>query len=180
MHSNYLSALRAVMSGVSQRQAAKAHGVSRDTVAILVRYARSKGWTDPDALERITPQDLEPAMARRPGVGANRDQNYAMPDYEWIHQELGKAHVTLVMLWEEYVEDCIVQNKQYYGETQFRRYYHQYAKKKKATIRLNHKPGLAMQVDWAGSKIGNYDEEFSELREAHLFGCECQVKNGQS
>ena len=54
MHSNYLSALRAVMSGVSQRQAAKAHGVSRDTVAILVRYARSKGWTDPDALERIT------------------------------------------------------------------------------------------------------------------------------
>jgi len=79
-----------------------------------------------------------------------------------------------------YMEDCIVQNKQYYGETQFRRYYHQYAKKKKATIRLNHKPGLAMQVDWAGSKIGNYDEEFSELREAHLFGCECQVKNVQN
>ena len=52
-------------------------------------------------------------MARRPGVGANRDQNYAMPDYEWIHQELGKAHVTLVMLWEEYVEcECQVKNVQ--------------------------------------------------------------------
>jgi transposase len=169
MHSNYLSALRAVMSGVSRRQAAKAHGISRDTIAILVRYAESKGWTDPDALEKITPQDLEPAMARRPGVGANRDQGYVMPDYEWVHQELGKAHVTLVMLWEEYVEDCIANNKQYYGETQFRRYYHQYAKKKKATIRLDHKPGLAMQVDWAGSKIGYYDEEFGELREASLF-----------
>ncbi len=72
MHSNYLAALRAVFSGISQRQAAKAHGVSRDTVAILVRFAESKGWTGLYDLEKITPTDLEPAMSRQPGVGANR------------------------------------------------------------------------------------------------------------
>lgn len=169
MHSNYLTALRAVLSGISQRQAAKAHGMSRDTIAILVRFAESKGWTGLDDLEKITPADLEPAMARQPGVGANRDQSYTMPDYEWVHRELGKAHVTLVMLWEEYAEHCIADDKRYYGETQFRRYYHQYARQKKATIRLTHKPGLTMQVDWAGSRIGYYDEEFSEMRAAHLF-----------
>lgn len=108
-------------------------------------------------------------MSRQPGVGANRDQSYVMPDYEWVHEELAKSNVTLTMLWEEYAENCITDNKRYYGETQFRRYYHQYAKQKKATIRLVHKPGLTMQVDWAGSRIGYYDEEFAEMREAHLF-----------
>ena len=77
-----------------------------------------------------------------------------MTDYEWVHEELGKAHVTLVMLWEEYAERYIAANKRYYGETQFRSYYHQHAKQKKATIRLRLRPSLAMHVDWAGSKIG--------------------------
>lgn len=139
--------------------------MSRDTVAILVRFVESKEWTGLDDLEKITPADLEPAMSRQPGVGANRDQSYVMPDYEWVHEELAKANVTLAMLWEEYARNCIADNKRYYGETQFRRYYYQHAKQKKATIRLVHKPGLTMQVDWAGSRIGYYDEEFAEMRE---------------
>lgn len=57
------------------------------------------------------------AMNRRSGVGANRDQSYALPDIEWVHQDLGKANVTLVMLWEEYAEDCVAYNMRYYGET---------------------------------------------------------------
>lgn len=73
------------------------------------------------------------------------------------------------MLWEEYVETCILENKRYYRETQFRRYYHQFAKSKKCTIRLEHKPGLAVQVDWAGTRICYYDEEIGEFQEASLF-----------
>ena len=46
MSSNNLRVLRMVMGGVSQRQVAKALGVSRDTVAVLVRYADSQGWKD--------------------------------------------------------------------------------------------------------------------------------------
>ncbi len=75
-----------------------------------------------------------------------------MPDYEWVHEELAKSNVTLTMLWEEYAENCITDNKRYYGETQFRRYYHQYAKQKKATIRLVHKPGLPCR--WTGRDPG--------------------------
>lgn len=53
MSSNNLRVLRMVMGGVSQRQVAKALGVSRDTVAVLVRYADSQGWKDLEDLDNV-------------------------------------------------------------------------------------------------------------------------------
>ncbi len=169
MSSNNLRVLRMALSGVSQRQIAKACGMSRDTVAVLVRYAQHQGWKNVEDVDDITEVDLEPAVLRKNSVGGNRDQSYVMPDYAIVHEELGREHVTLRMLWEEYVEHCIREGQRYYMETQFRHYYHQYARTQKATIRLDHKPGMTAQVDWAGSRIAYYDEEVGELSEAHLF-----------
>ncbi len=169
MSSNYLYIVRSVFNGISQRKAAKSHGVSRDTVSILVNYAHSRGWMNLEDLESCTEADFEAAMQRKPGLGANRDVSYAMPDYDYVHAELGKEHVTLTLLWEEYVADCMATGKRYYGETQFRRYYHRHAGMSKATIRLTHKPGLSVQVDWAGSRIAFYDEDVGEMAQASLF-----------
>lgn len=41
---DYLSIVRAVYSGLSQREVAKTHQVSRNTVALLLRQAKSLGW----------------------------------------------------------------------------------------------------------------------------------------
>lgn len=169
MSSNYLQIVRSVFNGISQRKAAKAHGVSRDTVSILVNYAHSQGWTNLEDLEPCTEADFENAMQRKPGLGANRDVSYEMPDYDYVHAELGKEHVTLTLLWEEYVAECLATDKRYYGETQFRRYYHKHAGISKATIRLTHKPGLSVQVDWAGTRIAFYDEDVGEMAQASLF-----------
>lgn len=169
MSSNYLDAVRSVFSGSSQRQAAQAHGISRDTVSVLVKYAHSRGWQQTEDLASLSEADFEPAMRRKSGTGENRDPSYQLPHYEYVHAELGKDHVTLKLLWEEYVADCIANNKRYYMETQFRRYYHHFAKTQKATIRLEHKPGVELQVDWAGSHIAYYDEDLGQMAEAHLF-----------
>ena len=169
MSSNYVEVLRTALSGVSGRQTSKQHRVSRDTVSILLRYARSQGWKNVKDLEYVTEEDLQSLFPGSFEKQGRRDSSYTFPDYEYVHQELGKAHVTLTMLWEEYVETCILENKRYYRETQFRRYYHQFAKSKKCTIRLEHKPGLAVQVDWAGTRICYYDEEIGEFQEASLF-----------
>lgn len=40
-------------------------------------------------------------------IGANRNQDYHLPDYNYIHEELSRKHVTLQLLWEEYIEECI-------------------------------------------------------------------------
>ncbi len=57
----------------------------------------------------------------------------------------------------------------FYMETQFRQYYHKFARVHKATIRLEHKPALSMEVDWAGTKLGFFDTEMGKLAEASLF-----------
>ena len=51
-----------------------------------------------------------------------------MPDFDYVHSELAKPHVTLKLLWEEYVEECRRNSERFYMETQFRRYYHKHAK----------------------------------------------------
>jgi len=168
MSSNYLKSLQAVLSGVSQRQAATKNGVSRNTVALLAKYAQDKGWQVPEDLADVTEQDLK-LVVQGNYSSSSDDQGYAMPDYEAVHAELAKAHVTLKLLWQEYVEEHVASGERYYMETQFRHYYHDFVQKKKATIRLVHKPGMAMQVDWAGTKIGYYDEETATMSEASLF-----------
>ena len=73
MESNYLQIVRSVFNGISRRQAAKLHGISRNTVAVLVRYAYSQGWHNPKDLDELIDLDFEPAMQRKPGLGENRD-----------------------------------------------------------------------------------------------------------
>lgn len=169
MKTNYLQVLRTVLSGISQRNTAKLHHVSRDTVSILARYAQQQGWTKAEDLDWLTEEELAATLSKNTVLGSQRDQSFVLPDYEYVHQELAKKHVTLTLLWEEYVDHCLEQGTRYYKETQFRHYYHQFAKTKKCTIRLEHKPGVSLQVDWAGTKIGYYDEDIGELSEGHLF-----------
>ena len=95
MESNYLQALRAVLSGLSQRKVATLHRVSRNTLKVLVRYAKQQGWEKVEDLEPLTEADLSGIFSQDTGPGGKRDQSFNLPDYEYFHQELGKKHVTL-------------------------------------------------------------------------------------
>lgn len=165
--SDFLIIVRAVYSGLSQRQAAATHRVSRNTVSLYLRQARDQNWltlADLDALDNTGITQSLPQVAK-----ASRDVTFKMPDYEHVHAELAKPHVTLKLLWEEYVEKCRQSGDRFYMETQFRRYYHLFARVHKATIRLEHKPALSIEVDWAGTKIAFFDAEAGKMADASLF-----------
>jgi len=165
--SNYLTLVRAVYSGISQRQVAKSYQVSRNTIALALQHAQKRGWLTLASLASISEEEFccDFHLAKPPA----RDLSYAWPDYNWVHQELSKPYVTLKLLWEEYVAQCVQSGKRYYMETQFRQHYHEYAQQFKSTIRLEHKPGLALEVDWAGTKIKYFDQEKVTWSEASLF-----------
>ena len=165
--SDFLTIVRAVYSGLSQRKAAAMHKVSRNTVSLYLRQAREQGWLTLEDLEKA--KDSEAAVELSRGASPARNADFAMPDYDYVHSELAKPGVTLKLLWEEYVERCRQNGERFYMETQFRRLYHKHAKIHKATVRLEHKPGLALEVDWAGTKIAFYDEEAGKPEEASLF-----------
>jgi transposase len=91
------------------------------------------------------------------------------PDYQYIHNELAKDNVTLTLLWSEYCESCYAEGTTPYMTTQFFDKYRKWARLTKATMRIKHKPGNAIMVDWAGSTIGVHDSVSGEVTEAYLF-----------
>lgn len=96
-------------------------------------------------------------------------EKYKMPDYEWVHREMQKSGVTLSLLWVEYCEQCRAAGELPYQSTQFNKYYAEYVHKTKATMHLDHKPGEALQVDWAGTTAHVLDTSTGELLDAYLF-----------
>jgi transposase len=69
-----LTIVRAVYSGLSQRQAAATYHVSRNTVSLLLRHAKAQGWLNPGASSgRKAPPSqgyrLPPAFCRIPANG---------------------------------------------------------------------------------------------------------------
>jgi transposase len=91
------------------------------------------------------------------------------PDYQYIHNELAKDNVTLTLLWSEYCESCYSEGSTPYMSTQFFDKYRKWARLTKATMRITHKPGSAVMVDWAGSTFNIYDPITGEITEAYLF-----------
>ena len=73
------------------------------------------------------------------------------------------------MLWEEYCERCYANGTKPYMRTQFGDKYRRWTRITKATMRVTHKPGDTMQVDWAGGTIPFYDSVTGEEHKAYLF-----------
>ena len=42
------------------------------------------------------------------------DGTFKIPNFDYVHAELAKPHVTLKLLWEEYVEQCRQSNERFY------------------------------------------------------------------
>jgi len=95
--------------------------------------------------------------------------NRKEPDYQNIHNELAKDGVTLTLLWTEYCEACRAEGAIPYMSTQFSDKYRKWARITKATMRIRHKPGNSVMVDWAGSTFDIYDAVTGETVTAYLF-----------
>ena len=102
--SDYLTVVRAVYSGLSQREVAKTHQVSRNTVALLLRQAKSLGWLALEDLNHADSVSLSVALGKESSV--SRDETFQMPDYEYVHKELAKPCVTLNLLSRRWLSLC--------------------------------------------------------------------------
>lgn len=94
---------------------------------------------------------------------------YVQPDYPRIHADLALPGVNLTLLWMEYSKRCETEGTTPYMYTQFCEKYRQWARITKATMRIQHKPGDAMQVDWAGNTLDIHDPVTGEVWKAYLF-----------
>lgn len=161
--------------GCSQRQMERNKIASRETSKAVFETADRLGirWPLDDD---ITNADLEQMLFPDKYKNVCR---YVEPDYPYIHHELAKPGVTLTLLWEEYCRKCYEAGKTPYMSTQFGDKYRKWARVTKATMRIQHKPGDAIQVDWAGDTIPVYDCITGEQSAVYLFvavlPCSCYV-----
>lgn len=163
---DYKAILRLNSEKLSLRQIAARVGNSHHTVKNVIDTAAKNGVAWPIE-EDVTNQELEKLLF--PDRMVSKNVMYAEPDYSYIHKELSKKGVTLTLLWNEYCERCRANGAIPYMSTQFCDKYRRWAKVTKATMRVNHKPGETMQVDWAGGTIPYYDSVTGEEFKAYLF-----------
>lgn len=76
--------------------------------------------------------------------------SYAPVDYAYVHNEFSKAGVTGVLLWEEYCEECKNERVKSCSYPTFARGYKRYTVSKNYTGHVQHKPGVALELDWSG------------------------------
>ena len=172
---NYREILRLASLKHSQREIAASLKCSRNTIGEVLNTAAQKGITWPLDND-VTNAELEALLFPNKH---KVESIYAEPDYAYIHRELAKPGVTLTLLWEEYCRTCHESGRTPYMSIQFGDKYRKWARITKATMRITHKPGDAMEVDWAGDTIPVFDPVTGEADGVYLFvavlPCSCYV-----
>ena len=162
---DYLEILRLKHLGYSQRQIMSSVSCSNHTIKAVWDAAQELNlqWPMP---ENTTNEELKTILFPNKNKPV---QLFFEPDYAYIHGELARSGVTLTLLWEEYRQKCYMEGKTPYQYTQFAVKYNKWARSTKATMRIQHKPGDSIEVDWAGDTIPYYDPISGEAHPAYLF-----------
>ena len=162
---NYREILRLKSLGYSQRSIASGAKASRNTVSEVLKKAEQLNIIWP--LEDDATNEMLDELFW--GKRNSSPAPYAVIDFNYIHKELSKKGVTLTLLWQEYCERAYINGETPYMSTQFGDKYRRWARITKATMRVTHKPGDTMQVDWAGGTIPYFDSITGDEYKAYLF-----------
>jgi transposase len=162
---NYKEILRLTQEGYSQREIERSLHTSRRKIREFLTAVQAGNLSWPMD-ESVTNEQIEAALFPN---RYSADHEYLEPDFSYIHAELSKPKVTLTLLWDEYRRKAESLGKKPYMTTQFGDKYRKWARVTKATMRIHHKPGDAMQVDWAGQTLPLYDSITGESMSVYLF-----------
>lgn len=162
---DYRKILMLRSKGCSQREMERSKVASREKTKEVYEAADRLGLSWP-LDDDITNAELEEILFPDKYKSGHR---YVEPDYAYIHRELANPGVTMALLWEEYCRKCHEAGETPYMSTQFGDKYRRWARVTKATMRIQHKPGDAVQVDWAGDTLPVYNPVTGEQSPAYLF-----------
>lgn len=152
--------LRLKAAGLSDRQIALSVGSARSTVQACLQRAREAGiaWPLPESLD-------EPALQAQLYRRAVPLSERPLPDFAYVHAELGRRSVTRLLLWQEY-KAAHPEGWQY---SVFCEQYRRWLLTQELVLRQHHAPGEKLFVDYAGQTMPITDRYTGEIREAQIF-----------
>jgi len=131
---------------LSNRKIARALNISHSVVNEYIKEFNSSGKTYDDIVE-MNDKDIL-ALLKSYSV---KETKYPMPNFADVHLQLKNKIVTLSLLHEEYIEGC--PDKKGYGYTWFCNRYKEYSKKINPSMRLVHKAGEKIFIDFSGKTV---------------------------
>ena len=149
---------------VPTREIARRLGIAASTVRETLRRLESTGlnWPLPDDM---TDGKLETALYTNRGTKQGH-RRHAEPDWPMVHRELKRKHVTLLIVWDEY----IAENPGGYSYSRFCELYRAFESRLPVTMRQTHAAGERLFVDYAGDGVPVVvDRLTGEIRKAQIF-----------
>jgi len=150
-------------SGTSGREIALRLGIAASTVRETLKRFAASGLTWPLAAE-VSEEALEERLYGKAGTKQGH-RRHAEPDWAGIHRELKRKHVTLSILWDEYIE----RHPDGYRYSRFCELYRGWEGRLSVTMRQNHAGGDKLFVDYAGDGVPVVDRLTGEVRQAQIF-----------
>src|SRR5437879_3576382 len=139
--------LRLTAAGVSGNEIARRVGVASSTVRLTLKRlaAAGLGWPLPTEMtDAALEAQLFTAVGKKQG-----HRRRAEPDWAAVHRELKRKHVTLQILWDEYIE----RHPDGYRYSRFCELYRGWASRISVTMRQTHAGGDKLFVDYAGDTV---------------------------
>jgi transposase len=139
-------------------------GISRNTIKKYLKEYLASGLSNEEVL-KLSEKQLEKLFIKpeqKPIKGVHEVLFSLFPLFD---KELKKKGVTRAVLWKRYRE----QYSDGLGRSQFNHYFHQYRDKGSGTMRMEHKAGDKLYVDYAGDKLHIVDKQNGELKPVEVF-----------
>lgn len=150
---------------MSYSQIRRSCGLSNGTLNGLLARAEKAGLTRWEQVRDLSEEALERRLFQRADDGQWLEER-PLPDWAEVERDLRRhKHLTLKLVWGEYIEA----NPGGYGFSQFCDYFRRWRREqgRGVTLRQEHRPGEALQVDYAGDTVVVMDG--GQAREAQIF-----------
>jgi transposase len=150
--------------GRSKLQIAAQTGVARNTLKKYLRaYADSKLTFE--EISTLSDKDLEELFVKPEEKPLSDKLQTLLALFPTLDKELKKKGMTRQLLWERYR----AAHPDGLGLSQFKHYLSQWKAQTSPTMRMEHKAGDKLFVDFAGDKLRIVDEGTGELTDVEVF-----------
>ncbi len=151
--------------GVSKRKISLVTGLSRNTVTKYIDFFKRYKLTNYE-VTAMTLEELNRLF--------KSDQKVKSPQlltlekyFPYFDKELRKTGVTKELLWQEYY----TKHPDGYKLSQFRYWYREWVKEISPVMRLTHKAGDKLFIDFTGKKLSIVDRYTGEIQDLEVFVC---------
>ena len=154
-----------LLEGRTYREIETVAGVSHRDISKVRKVLSGRGLTL-SSLVAISDEELAGWF---PDGRSRVSDGYDAPDFKRVVESMRRnRHFTLLAAWRMYCDSSPSPFRKY-GYAQYCHLFGQYARVNDLVATLDHEPGRAMMVDWAGDTVPIVDAITGEVAKAYLF-----------